>query len=252
MHRRDFFPAIGADQFCSYMFLNAFPLWVDRLDYERAQLEAEKRKLELEKLRLLRLKTQPGKDVDGLFDDEKKAAKKVEPKVDPKVPVAAGDGVDADKGSEPELPPRLSLQPKDDDASGFMSTMGPLVDMDIPKVSRDDVQSLRDHVFSMETFYVTQVETSTFGDRVVFRGNLRTDASSLLDIFEKQMKKYGLDERVRLFIMEDPASVDENRPVVIALPREAEPRGTGVSGKIFSLLFFLGSAFTSLGYGKLG
>eukprot|EP00188_Purpureofilum_apyrenoidigerum_P005554 Plantae.Rhodophyta-Purpureofilum_apyrenoidigerum.ctg7356.p1 GENE.Plantae.Rhodophyta-Purpureofilum_apyrenoidigerum.ctg7356~~Plantae.Rhodophyta-Purpureofilum_apyrenoidigerum.ctg7356.p1 ORF type:complete len:547 (-),score=116.07 Plantae.Rhodophyta-Purpureofilum_apyrenoidigerum.ctg7356:197-1675(-) len=209
-----------------------------KLAYERAQLEAEKRKLEHEQMRILRMKTRP--ETDPLTFRDKDEVKVKESSSEEKTEM---------EERKEKVRSAIERAAGDEDVSGFMRAMGPLADIEIKKVSSQDVQTLRDHVFSMETFYVTQVETSTFGDRVVFRGNLRTDASKLLNSFEGPMKKYGLSDRVRLFLMEDPASVDENRPVIIALPKEAEPREAGVSATIASFLFFLVSGFTTLGYG---
>ncbi|KAJ8908384.1 hypothetical protein NDN08_005093 [Rhodosorus marinus] len=225
-----------------------------RIEADRAQLEAEKRRLELEKTRLLKLKNK-GEDSSPLEFKPPKDEKPVHTPEKKEDPVAAQVAKPEEKAEKPEQSanseePKLPLSDEKEDLSDdFMSAMGPLSDMKVKRISREDIQTLRDHVFTMEQFYVTQVEVSTFGDRVVFRGNMRGAAKGLLQSFEETMEKYGLNERIRLFLMEDPAAPEENKPVFVALPKEAEPRESGVGGSISSFVFLLVSAFTTLGYG---
>eukprot|EP00189_Rhodosorus_marinus_P013751 CAMPEP_0184740948 /NCGR_PEP_ID=MMETSP0315-20130426/4022_1 /TAXON_ID=101924 /ORGANISM="Rhodosorus marinus, Strain UTEX LB 2760" /LENGTH=613 /DNA_ID=CAMNT_0027211005 /DNA_START=126 /DNA_END=1967 /DNA_ORIENTATION=- len=226
-----------------------------RIEADRAQLEAEKRRLELEKTRLLKLKNK-GEDSNPLEfkppKDEKKVVLTPEKSEEAVVAQVAKPKEKAEKPEEEanSAEPKLPLSDEKEDLSDdFMSAMGPLSDMKVKRISKEDIQTLRDHVFSMEQFYVTQVEVSTFGDRVVFRGNMRGAAKGLLQSFEETMEKYGLNERIRLFLMEDPAAPEENKPVFVALPKEAEPRESGVGGSISSFVFLLVSAFTTLGYG---
>lgn len=188
-----------------------------RVEAERAQLELERKRLEREKAR----SQMPSKVVDA--------------------------EVTASAAAEP-----LAKPPPDVGAAGLPSVTGGLFNPSlaalVPRVSEEDIKTLKETVMSMDTFFVTSVDRSMFADRVVFRGNLRTTPEKALASILASAKSHGLSDRVRLFLMQDPAARDD-ATVVVAIPSEAAPPPPGVQNKLFAVLGIAVASFTTLSYG---
>lgn len=198
-------------------FCSIFVAPLYRVEAERAQLELERKRLEREKAR------------------SKMPPKEVEAEVTP--PAAAES---------------LAKPPPDVGAAGLPSVTGglfnPTLAALVPRVSEEDIKTLKETVMSMDTFFVTSVDRSMFADRVVFRGNLRTTPEKALASILASSKSHGLSDRVRLFLMQDPAARDDTT-VVVAIPSEATPPPPGVQNKLFTVLGIAVAGFTTLSYG---
>lgn len=146
----------------------------------------------------------------------------------------------------------LAKPPPDVAAAGLPSVTGglfnPALAALVPRVSEEDIKALKETVMSMDTFFVTSVDRSMFADRVVFRGNLRTTPEKALAAILASSESHGLSDRVRLFLMQDPATRDDTT-VVVAIPAEAGPPAPGVQAKLFAVLGVAIAAFTTLSYG---
>lgn len=195
------------------------------LQAERARVEAERAQLELERKRLERDKARSKMPAKGADAEEASAASTAEP---------------------------LAKPPADVGAAGLPSVTGGLFNPSlaamVPRVSEEDIKTLKETVMSMDTFFVTSVDRSMFADRVVFRGNLRTTPEKALASILASAKSHGLSDRVRLFLMQDPAARDDTT-VVVAIPSEAAPPPPGVQNKLFAVLGVAVAAFTTLSYG---
>jgi Zn-dependent protease len=127
-----------------------------------------------------------------------------------------------------------------------------ILGVDFPRLTEEDITTLKDRVCSMNTFYVTHVERSPFDERVVFRGNLRVDSTVALNELEANAKREGLQDRVRLFLLMDPkepSSDEGEKPVIVALPAAALPNQTTVPATILSAVAALLTLVTALSYG---
>jgi hypothetical protein len=193
-----------------------------RLEAERAQLEAEKIRLALEKERWERTKQSTGKETTSKDVSNSNDSNVVEKTPSPP-PVAPGSGY-------------------------FVGPMNPFAKLNIPRIAENDVKVLRESVFGFDTFYVTHLDRSPLGDRVIFHGNLRTDSAKAVRLLNEALEKKGLASRVRLFLMEDP--LDNYRPVFIALPKQNEALTTNTTFQgIASVFLGVLGTITTLGYG---
>lgn len=129
-----------------------------------------------------------------------------------------------------------------------------LLGVDYPRIAEEDIAILKEKVMSMGVFYITEVDRSPFDERVVFRGNLRVEASKALEELEAALEREGLKERIRLFLLMDPRPVDEDsedeeRPVVVALPAAAMPNKSTTPAAVLTVSAALLTIFTALSYG---
>jgi len=195
---------------------------VRRVEAERAQLELERKRLERDKTRA-------------------KAP-----------PVGAAASPSASSSGDSPPPEAAAKPPPDVSAAGLPSVTGglfnPALAELIPRVSEEDIQTLKEKVMSMDTFFVTAVDRSVFADRVVFRGNLRTTPSKALAGILRASEATGTAARVRLFLMQDPATRDDST-VVVAIPSQATPPEPGLQQKLFAGLAVAAVSFTTLSYG---
>jgi membrane-associated protease RseP (regulator of RpoE activity) len=241
------------------------------LGAERAQLAADRKRLELEafKRKLGRAKGEsvPSEE-EAAAEREAEAMKKaaaakvreelgVEKKDENVVGTVAAAAEDEGRGEKPvpltaeELKKQLkNVTPGD--------MMGPplseLLGIDFPRIAEDDIKLLKEKVMSMGVFYITEVDRSPFDERVVFRGNLRVEASQALAELEAASEREGLSDRVRLFLLMDPRPPSsgeerEERPVVVALPATAVPNQTTTPAAVLSVVAALVTVFTALSYG---
>ncbi|EME29100.1 Probable zinc metalloprotease EGY1, chloroplastic [Galdieria sulphuraria] len=202
-----------------------------RLQAERARLEAEKAQLEAEKIRFALEKEKWEKT-------KQQSTKEV---VTPHNDLSSNDSNDSVIAT-PSPPP---VAP----GSGyFVGPMNPFAKLNIPRIAENDVKVLRESVFGFDTFYVTHLDRSPLGDRVIFHGNLRTDSAKAVRLLNEALEKKGLAPRVRLFLMEDP--LDNYRPVFIALPKQNEALMVNRTFEgIASVFLGVLGTITTLGYG---
>ncbi|GJQ14671.1 hypothetical protein GpartN1_g6462.t1 [Galdieria partita] len=196
-----------------------------RLEAEKAQLEAEKIRFALEKEKWEKTKQQstketltPNSDLSNSNSNGNAAVGTSSPP-----PVAPGSGY-------------------------FVGPMNPFAKLNIPRIAENDVKVLRESVFGFDTFYVTHLDRSPLGDRVIFHGNLRTDSAKAVRLLNEALEKKELASRIRLFLMEDP--LDNYRPVFIALPKQNEALTTNRTFEgIASVFLGVLGTITTFGYG---
>lgn len=206
-----------------------------QLEFERAELQAERKRLELDKIRNMREgdkshdegRSSSSRSVENPYNDEESKAKSVTATI--KV------------GSNP--PKRVSA-----------NSLTDLLSAEFPRISEADIDTIRKKVCGMDTFFVTEVDRSPFDERVVFRGNLRMDATTALEELEARAKKEGVMERVRFFLLIDPKespneSDGTRRPVLVALPASAVPNQTNPLSTTVAIVACLASFATSFSYG---
>lgn len=209
-----------------------------KLEFERAELHAERKRLELDKLRNMR-------EIQKSRDEAAGPAK----------PVAGANPYDKPEGTkkDPALTATVKIgsnPPKQVTAD----SLSDLLSSEFPRVSESDIDVIRRKLCGMDTFFVTEVDRSPFDERVVFRGNMRMDASALLDELEKRAEKEGIASRVRFFILVDPKETPNEadgmrRPVLVVLPAAAMPNQTTPFSAVFSVVVGLAALFTSFSYG---
>lgn len=205
-----------------------------RLEFERAELTAERKRLELDKLKNIR-EIQKSR---GVVTPSTTAAPIENPYDKPDTKESVTATVKVGSGS-----------PKQVTAGSLSDLLG----AEFPRVSESDIGVIKDKVCGMDTFFVTEVDRSPFDERVVFRGNMRMDATKLLDELETRAKKEGISERVRFFILIDPKEIPndddgERRPVLVALPAAATPSETTPFSYVFSVVVGMAAFFTSFSY----
>eukprot|EP00871_Galdieria_phlegrea_P001565 jgi/Galph1/2409/GphlegSOOS_G1054.1 len=196
-----------------------------RLEAERAQLEAERTRLAMEKEKLMKLKQNV--EQTGTLGTSKTTS-------DNKT-----DTLSETTNTTPPVAPGSGY---------FVGPLNPFAKLNIPRIAENDVKVLRESVFGFDTFYVTHIDRSPLGDRVILHGNLRTDSAKAVAMLNEALEKKNLSSRVRLFLMEDP--LDNYRPVFIALPKQTETlSGNDTFQGIASVFLGILSAITTFGYG---
>lgn len=215
-----------------------------RLDVERAELAAERKRLELDKIRSMR---EIQRSADGAATTELNSS-------DATASVSSDSATTNEKDNTADSVVKAVKVQSGTPPKITSGTLSDLLGSEFPRVSERDINVIRERLCGMDTFFVTEVDRSPFDERVVFRGNMRMDASTLLTELEDRAKKEGIAERVRLFLLVDPkeSPLDEdedNRPVLVALPSSALPNQTSPLSAVFSVVVFLAAFFTSFSYG---
>mmetsp|Transcript_6121 Transcript_6121/g.11047 ORF Transcript_6121/g.11047 Transcript_6121/m.11047 type:complete len:585 (-) Transcript_6121:77-1831(-) len=210
-----------------------------QLEVERAQLEAERKKLDLTKYRQ-----------EMEHDQELKSAPSSSSTVTPPYSPVAGNQSSATSPNDSKQPVNPENIPPEKVLEELTKPVfdGPLkiFTVNLPKVSDDDIKELQNHVFGMSSFFVTKIEKSPFGDRVTFRGNMRKTSEEVFDSMQTALVKHKLDQKVQLFLLQDP--LEDNRPVVVVIPAGATP--TQSKARVFfCVIAGLLSAFTATAYG---
>ncbi|KAK4535094.1 hypothetical protein CDCA_CDCA03G1119 [Cyanidium caldarium] len=178
------------------------------LDAERAKLEAERARIESEKFRLSRQKLHP-REGEGTRSPTPtsnaptaEAADTTSDKT-PATPASSGNARSEVERARQTLREMLESGTLDEASLMLLSRMGPLVLGG--GISDADLKALQEQVFGERTFRVSRFARTPVG--IVFRGELRmaspADAYSEL---ARALTTAGLDERVRLFMVEDPAA----------------------------------------------
>ncbi|GAB0489186.1 hypothetical protein MMPV_000403 [Pyropia vietnamensis] len=175
-----------------------------RLEAERATLIAERKRLELERSRLAKAKALAA--ASAAADPSAEPDAPLPPTATTHLPATApaeeasdATAEDAEKKSEPRgwpiLPSILAAQ---------LEEMG----LELPTVTDETIATLKDKVISMDVFFVTGVNRSLFGERVVFTGNLRTSPEEALRSLNAAAEEAGLATTVRLFMISEDAARD--------------------------------------------
>jgi Zn-dependent protease len=130
-------------------------------------------------------------------------------------------------------------------------------------LKQDDLETLRKEVFTMDTFYVTAVESTPVLS--LFRGNLRSDSAEVFKRVQQKLSAVpGLADRVQVFLMPDPTPEAVRRmemmkdgmngplpdpdPVFVVISKAAEPFAQGWPILLLTVLCGLGSVFTTFSY----
>lgn len=230
-----------------------------RLEFERAELTAERKRLELDKMRTMKEIQQA---TSAAASSDNTATTTATATSTTTTPSSTSTSTPTSTSSTPDAAPAKN---KKDFKATIKVGSGPvkqvtaeslsdLLSAEFPRVTEKDIETIRQKLCGMDTFFVTEVDRSPFDERVVFRGNMRMDASKLLEELEKRAAKEGISERVRFFVLLDPKespndSDGERRPVLVALPSAATPNQTTPFSVVFSTVVAVAALFTSFSYG---
>lgn len=110
----------------------------------------------------------------------------------------------------------------------------------IPQEELEQIKGL----FGIDTFFAT--ETIPYQQGAIFKGNLRGEPQVVHDELSAGLER-RLPDRYRLFLVEGP----EEKPVVIVLPRENDPKPLKLFAKILTLVLFIATFVTCLERGGL-
>jgi membrane-associated protease RseP (regulator of RpoE activity) len=112
------------------------------------------------------------------------------------------------------------------------------VQPDVMAIPADDLQAIQG-IFGIDTFFAT--ETIPYQSGAIFKGNLRgepeTSHARLSEILQER-----LGDRYRLYLVEGP----ENKPVVVVLPRSADPKPTTLPQAIVAVILAIATIATSM------
>lgn len=220
---------------------------------ERAQLVADRKRLDLDKFKAKHAIGQPPSTAEPVQQEVSQPSSATTETSVPSSETSNSNVQPASRSSplpekgESENAPRMTRAP-----APTTPQLSDLFGISFPRIAEADIETLKSKVCSMSIFYVTQVDRSPFDERIVFRGNLRVDASVAIKELEAAAEREGIADRVRLFLLMDPKEPenDENeKPVVVALPADAVPNQTTTAAKILALVAAIVSIITSLSYG---
>ncbi len=105
-------------------------------------------------------------------------------------------------------------------------------------IPEEDLKTIQ-NLFGIDTFFST--ETIPYEDGAIFKGNLRGDPEKVHERLSNKLQDQ-LGEKYRLFLVEDP----ENKPVVIVLPSQNDPRPSTTNQKILAVLLMVGTLVSSI------
>ncbi|BAM81950.1 hypothetical protein, conserved [Cyanidioschyzon merolae strain 10D] len=250
-----------------------------RLQAEKARLEAEKAKIEAEKQRLAKEKekekaalaakgtaavasgiAQPAANTDATAGAQQSGTRS---------PTNDAGGKQPERGSaplnntDPALRRAIESGMLDERSMALLSQMGSFVLGG--GISDDDLKLLQEKVLTFDTFMANQITRTPIG--VVIRGRLRVqNPSEAYQRLEMALANTGLNQRLRLFLMEDPRSpfltddellvdsADESArlrspPIIVVMPITSEPAGIGIWQYLLASVLGVTALFTTFGYG---
>lgn len=106
----------------------------------------------------------------------------------------------------------------------------------IEKIPADDLQKIKE-IFGVDTFFA--VETIPYMDGAIFKGNLRGEADATHERLSERLQE-RMGDRYRLFLINDPTE----RPTVVILPSQNDPKPTTLTQKLFALVLGLATLAT--------
>ncbi|MEM8612886.1 MAG: site-2 protease family protein [Cyanobacteria bacterium P01_H01_bin.105] len=112
-----------------------------------------------------------------------------------------------------------------------------------PAIPVEDVAEI-EAIFGVDTFFRT--ETVPYQAGVFFKGNLRGKPDATLKALTAQLEN-RFDDRYRLFLINGP----EDRPAIIVLPSESDPKPSDLRQKILAVALAIATFITSLETGAL-
>ncbi|MEM6255571.1 MAG: site-2 protease family protein [Cyanobacteria bacterium P01_D01_bin.156] len=112
-----------------------------------------------------------------------------------------------------------------------------------PAVPTDDLVEI-ESIFGVDTFFRT--ETVPYRAGVFFKGNLRGEPDTTVKALTAQLEN-RFDDRYRLFLITGP----DDRPGVIVLPSDADPKPANVPQKVLVVALAIATFITSLETGAL-
>lgn len=229
-----------------------------RLEFERAELTAERKRLELDKMRTMKEIQQASSAATSSDTTATTTATATSTTTTPSststptsTSSSTSDAAPTEKKKDFNATIKVGSGPVKQVTAESLSD---LLSAEFPRVTEKDIETIKQKLCGMDTFFITEVDRSPFDERVVFRGNMRMDASKLLEELEQRAVKEGMSERVRFFVLLDPKespndSDGERRPVLVALPSAATPNQTTPFSIVFSAVVAVAALFTSFSYG---
>jgi membrane-associated protease RseP (regulator of RpoE activity) len=94
-------------------------------------------------------------------------------------------------------------------------------------------------LFGIDTFFCT--DTVPYQQGAIFKGNLRGEAGTVQQQLSEKLNQ-ALGDRYRLFLVRDP----QEKPVVIILPKSAEPKPTTVVQTLVAVLMAIATVVTCM------
>ncbi|MBD1911206.1 MULTISPECIES: site-2 protease family protein [unclassified Leptolyngbya] len=108
----------------------------------------------------------------------------------------------------------------------------------VEKIPAEDLQKIKE-IFGVDTFFA--IETIPYMDGAIFKGNLRGDAAETHQSLSARLEE-RMGDRYRLFLLNDPTE----RPTVVILPSQNDPKPTTLTQKLFALVLALATLATCL------
>ncbi|MEM9264869.1 MAG: site-2 protease family protein [Cyanobacteria bacterium P01_F01_bin.13] len=140
----------------------------------------------------------------------------------------------------PETPAATDAAETTPETDGASAEPKPAIPPAIPPEDLADIEA----IFGVDTFFRT--ETVPYAAGVFFRGNLRGEPDPSLKALTAQLEN-RFDDRYRLFLINGP----EDRPAVIVLPSDTDPRPANLPQKIVAVALAIATFITSLETGAL-
>ncbi|MEM9805285.1 MAG: site-2 protease family protein [Cyanobacteria bacterium P01_D01_bin.56] len=119
----------------------------------------------------------------------------------------------------------------------------PEVDAMPPVIPPEDLVEI-ESIFGVDTFFRTETVPYRLG--VFFKGNLRGEPEATVKALTARLEN-RLDDRYRLFLIDGP----EDRPAMIVLPSDTDPKPTTVPQKVLVVALAIATFITSLETGAL-
>ncbi|NJR70069.1 MAG: site-2 protease family protein [Synechococcales cyanobacterium CRU_2_2] len=110
-------------------------------------------------------------------------------------------------------------------------------------IPAEDLAAIQE-IFGIDTFFST--ETIPYQEGAIFKGNLRGEPVETLKRLEARLEQ-RLGDRYRLYLINGP----EDRPVVIALPTQNEPKPASTGQWLLAAVLFIATFVTCLERGGL-
>ena len=110
-------------------------------------------------------------------------------------------------------------------------------------IPQEDIKAIQG-IFGIDTFFAT--ESIPYQEGAIFKGNLRGEPETVHSRLSASLSE-KLGDRYRLFLVNGP----EERPVMVVLPGQNQPRVTTIGQKILAVILFFATIVTSLEAGGI-
>lgn len=143
---------------------------------------------------------------------------------------------------QPDATQSPTGQPKDGDETASPGAPAFQVSEFHP-IPNEDLQAIKG-IFGVDTFFAT--ETIPYQQGAIFKGNLRGEPAIVQPRLAESLQA-RLGDRYRLFLINGP----EERPVVVILPTQDDPKPAGVGQWVLAGVLLVATVFTVLERGAL-